>query len=129
MEVVRAHLVALNERDLDGYLDTCTDDVELWSLLSAVEGPYVGPDGIRRLFHDIGDAAPDSANDVVRLEAVGADRVLSVERWRASGRSSGVGTDQEFTIGTVYEFANDKIKRIHVFGDLNEALEAVGLSE
>ena len=128
VETVRAHLTALNERDLSRFLRTCTEDVELWSLLSALEGPYVGAEGMRRFFGDLGDAAPDHSHALVRLEAVG-DRVLSVERWTASGRSSGVTVDEGFSVATVYEFSGDKIKRIRVFADVQEALEAVGLRE
>jgi ketosteroid isomerase-like protein len=129
VEIVRTHLIALNERDVDGYLEGCTEDIELWSLLSALEGPYVGADGIRRFFSDVKDAAPDHEKTLVRLEAVGADRVLSVDRWTASGRSSQVAADEGFIIGTVYEFRGPKIRRIRVFAELQKALEAVGLSE
>ncbi len=134
VETVRKHLAALNERDLGAYLATCTEDVELWSLLSAVEGPYVGADGIRRFFRDIGDAASEASQEIVRLEAVDPDRVISVERWSATGRSSRVAAgevfgDEAFSVGTVYEFADGKIKRIRVFADVQETLSAVGLSE
>ena len=126
---VRKHLRALNERDLEGYLAGCTDDIELWSLLSALEGPYVGEEGIRRFFADVKDAAPDHTKTTVRIEAVGPDRVLTVDRWTASGRSSEVAQEEGIEVGTVYEFDGEKIKRIRVFADLQEALEAAGLSD
>ena len=129
VEAVLRHLRALNERDLECYLATCTEDVEVWSLLSALEGPYVGADGIRRFFADIGDTAPDASHEVVRVEPVGPDRVVSVERWTATGRSSQLAADEGFSLGTVYEFVGTKIKRVRVFADVQEALEAVGLSE
>ena len=134
VEAVLRHLRALNERDLECYLATCTEDVELWSLLSELEGPYVGADGIRRLFADIGDTAPDASPEVVRVEAVGPDRVVSVERWTATGRSSQLAADEVFanegfSVGTVYEFVGTKIKRVRVFADVQEALEAAGLRE
>jgi hypothetical protein len=129
VEIVRRHLDALNARDLDGYLAGCTDDIELWSLLSALEGPYVGAEGIRRFFGDVTDAAPDHVKTLVRLEAVGVDRVLSVDSWTASGRSSQVSVNEEFLIGTVYEFEGEKIRRIRVYPELSDALEAEGLSE
>ena len=129
LETVRAHLVALNERDLDGFLATCTADVELWSLLSAVEGPYVGADGMRRFFADLGQTTSDHRNDVVRLEAVNDGRVLSIEHWTAIGRSSGVSIDEGWNVATVFELSGGKIRRIRVFADPQEALEAAGLSE
>ncbi len=129
IQTVQKHLNALNERDLGGYLAGCTDDVELWSLLSSLEGPYIGPEGIRRFFGDVKDAGPDHSKATVRIEASGPDRVLTVDRWTASGRSSEVAQSEGIEVGTVYEFDGEKIKRIRVFADLREALEAAGLEE
>ena len=67
---------ALNRRDVDGYLDCCTDDVELRTAAVELEGAHVGAAGLRRFFADIADAAPDFWLEVERLEAVGPDRVL-----------------------------------------------------
>ena len=129
IDAVQKHLVALNERDLEGYLAGCTEDIELWSLLSALEGPYLGAEGIRRFFGDVKDAGPDHLKTTVRIEAIGPARVLTVDRWTASGRSSEVAQEEGIEIGTVYEFEGEKIKRIRVFADLRDALEAAGLSE
>ena len=126
---VRSHLAALNERDLDRYLAGCTEDFELWSLLSALEGPYIGAEGVQRFFGDVKDAAPDHSKATVRIEPVGEDRVLSVDRWTATGRSSEVGQGEGIEIATVYEFRGDKIRRIRVFADVQEALAAVGLEK
>ena len=129
IDTVQKHVVALNERDLEGYLAGCTDDIELWSLLSALEGPYIGAEGIRRFFDDVKDAGPDHLKTTVRIEAIGPDRVLTVDRWTASGRSSELVQEEGIEIGAVYEFDGEKIRRIRVFADLREALEAAGLRE
>ena len=39
---------AFNRRDLDAYLAVMDDDVEIVSLLAAMEGGYHGHDGLRR---------------------------------------------------------------------------------
>ena len=59
VEVVKRAISAINERDIDGYLACCTEDIQLKTPLSAVAGVYEGADGIRRFFADIEDAGPD----------------------------------------------------------------------
>ena len=119
----------MNRRDVEGYLACCTADVELRTALDALEGAHIGAEGIRRFFTDIHDVAPDFQLEVERLEAVGADHVLGFERATASGRSSGVTFEQGIPFGSVYDFADGKIRRLRVFTDRQEALEAVGLPE
>ncbi len=88
---------------------------------------YEGEDGIRRFFADIEDAGPDFRLDLERLEAVGGGRVLAFLRVTIHGRASGLPTPAE--TGNVYEFEEDKIRRIQIFLDRREALEAAGLRE
>ena len=117
---------ALNQRDVAGYVGCCTDDVELIPATGPIEGEYRGRSGIERFFADLGDTAPDIQVDIERAEIIGQN-VLAFERAHASGRTSEVGGEIDFT--TVYEFAGRKIRRIQVFVNRQEALEAVGLSE
>src|SRR3954453_23431232 len=127
VQVVERAIAAINERDVDGYLACCTDDIELHNQVTALTGPYAGPDGIRRYFSDIEDAGPDFRIDVERVEPVGADRVLAFIQIRATGRASGVPMEHE--AGNVYDFADGKMRRVRIFFDRNEALEAAGLRE
>ena len=120
-EAVRNVVVALNERDVDGYLACCTDDVELVPATAAIAGTYRGASGIQRLFADLQDTAPNIQVEIERLEVVGGN-VLAFERASASGRASGVGADLEFT--TLYEFTDGRVRRISVFLDRQEATEA-----
>src|SRR3954453_20227636 len=89
VEIVRRAVAAVNQRDVDGYLACCTDDVQLTTPTVEVGGAYDGPDGIRRFFSDIGDAAPDFKITIERLEPVGKDRVLALMRVSGTGRASG----------------------------------------
>lgn len=124
--LVERVLVALNERDVDGYVACCTDDFELVPVTVEISGTYLGASGIRRFFADLQDAAPSVRVWAERLQVVDGD-VLVFERGDVSGRSSGVTGEVEFT--TVYEFAGERIRRISVFLDRAEALKAVGLAE
>ena len=127
VEIVRRAVNAVNDRDIDGYLARCTADVQLTTPAVEVGGAYDGPDGIRRFFTDIGDIGPDFKITIERLEPVGKDRVLALMRVTATGRTSGIPL--ETPTGNVYDLANGKIKRIRIFSDREQALEAAGLRE
>ena len=127
VETVERAIAAINERNIDGYLACCTEDIQLNTPVSPVAGAYEGAVGIRRFFADIEDAGPDFRLHLERLEAVGGERVLAFARVTFHGRGSGLSIPAE--TGNVYEFEEGKIRRIQIFFDRGEALEAAGLSE
>ena len=127
VEMVKRAVEAINRRDIDGYLAWCTEDVQLVTPVADVAGAYDGPDGIRRFFTDIADAAPDFKIVIEGLEAVGPDRVLGFMCVTGTGRASGIPIEN--ATGNVYDIADGKIQRIRVFFDRNQALEAAGLRE
>ena len=125
LEVVERVLAALNDRDVEGYLACCAEDVQLCTPMFG--GVYDGPAGIRRFFTDVADAAPDFQVTIDRLEPIGADRVLAFLQVHGSGRVSGIATPND--TANVYDFVRGKIARTRVFLDRAEALKAVGLEE
>jgi ketosteroid isomerase-like protein len=137
LEAVQEVISAVNDRDLDRYLVHCTESFQLETPWAAVEGVYEGPDAIRRLFSDLRDTLPDFHLVIERLEPIGSDRVLAFLRASATGRASGItaaagvlsATGRDIPSANVYDFAGGKIRRIRVFLDRQEALEAVGLRE
>jgi ketosteroid isomerase-like protein len=137
LEAVQEVISAVNDRDLDRYLAHCTDSIQLETPWAPIEGAYKGPDAIRRLFSDLRDTLPDFHLVIERLEPIGSDRVLAFLRVSATGRASGITagagglspTGGDIPSANVYDFAGGKIRRIRVFLDRQEALEAVGLPE
>jgi SnoaL-like domain len=137
LEAVQEVIAAVNDRDLDRYLVHCTESIQLETPWAAVEGVYEGPDAIRRLFSDLRDTLPDFHLVIERLEPIGSDRVLAFLRASATGRASGItasagvpsATGGGIPSANVYDFAGGRIRRIRVFLDRREALEAVGLRE
>jgi ketosteroid isomerase-like protein len=119
----------VNDRDIDGYLACCTEDIQLQNPMTALEGIYKGSEGIKRFFADIHDAGPDFRVTIDRLESVGADRVVGFLRLNMSGRASGITLGGDIPATNVYDLADGKISRIRIFLDRAEALEAVGGSE
>jgi ketosteroid isomerase-like protein len=127
VETVRRAIAAINARDIDAYLACCTENVELVTPVAVLGAQYVGADGIRRFFTDIEDVGPDFLIEVQRVQEVGDNYVLVFMRTSATGRASGLATGTEST--NVYDFVDDKISRIRIFLDRDEALQAVGLAE
>jgi len=126
VEIVERAITAVNARDVEAYLACCTPDIELHTPLVAVGGLYEGPAGIRRFFADVEDAAPDFHLHVESVRPVG-DALLAFLNVTATGRASGLPTGTP--TANVYEFADGKIRRVRIFADRQQALEAVGLSE
>jgi ketosteroid isomerase-like protein len=122
-ELVKKAISAVNRRDLDAYLDCCTDDIELHTPVAPFAGAHEGPAGIRRFFQDLEDASPDFRLELERLELVG-DQALAFLRSHASGRISGVPLDVE--TANIYDFEGDRIQRVRIFTDRQEALEIMG---
>jgi hypothetical protein len=129
MEVVKRAIAALNDHDVESYLAYCTADVQLETPVSPIEGVYEGADGARRYFADIFEFGPDFRITIERLEPVGGDRVLGFLLLNMIGRASGITLGGDIPSANVWDFADGKIKRVRIFLDRREALEAVGLSE
>jgi SnoaL-like protein len=94
-----------------------------------VGGAYEGPDDIRRYFADLGDTSPDFHLTIERLEPVGLGRVLGLLRVTARGRASGIPAASETPTALIYDLVDGKIRRIRIFLDRDQALEAAGLQE
>ena len=127
LETVQQALDAMNQRDIERYLSYCTDDIELWSPNSGIDGAYEGQSGIRRFFAEIEDYGPDFRLEVGGAEAVGANRVIALLHATATGRASGAATGQPLT--TVYDLAGGRIWRIRVFQDRAAAIQAATMPD
>jgi len=128
LELVKRAVAAVNDRDVDAYLACCTADVRMENPVAAIQGAYEGSDGIRRFFADVLDTSPDFRVTIERLESIGPDRVLGFMRLNMSGRTSGIILASDMPSTNVYEIDDGKIKRIRIFFDRREALEAAGLT-
>ena len=142
VQVVERLVAAVNERDVDGFLVCCTEDISLRTPWAPVEGTYEGREAIRRFFADLKDTLPDFRLSIESAEAVGAGRVLAFVQASVSGRASGISVAA--TVGgrvgdasgaghlataSIYDFAGGKIASIRVFLDRAEAVDAARLQE
>ena len=129
VELIERAVAAINVRDLDGYLACCTADIELHTPLVAVGGVYEGRTGIRRWFRDLDDVGPDFRIEVERVETIRPGRVLAFLRITGSGRTSGLQVMDATPTANVYDLVEGKIRRVRIFMDRQEAIEAAGLRE
>ena len=97
--------------------------------LAAVGGVYEGPTGIRRWFTDLDDVGPDFRIELERAETIRPGRVLAFMRLTGSGRTSGLQVTDATPTANVYDLVEGKIRRVRIFMDRQEALEAAGLRE
>jgi ketosteroid isomerase-like protein len=129
VEVVERLIAAVNDRDVDAYLDCCAEGIRLATPAAPLVGDYVGEQGIRRFFAEIEELSPDFHLDVETVEAIGERYVLASVRLSATGRSSGAPAASATPMVNVYEFVRGRLERAQIFADRSDALEAVGLRE
>ncbi len=93
---------------------------------SPIPGPYFGHEGARRWWADLEEAAPGLRLDVEHIIDVGDDRVIGVLRLRLARPGL---VDQMPTWAGVHWIRDGLLVRVAGYLTMEEALEAVGLSE
>jgi len=126
IEIVRTALAALDQGDVERYLRVASSEIELITPASALEGPTVGHEGIRRFFGEMEAFSESSSFEVVEIRSVGS-RVLALFTLTAVGRMSAAETSLE--LAGIYSIEDGKLRRVHIYADRREALEAIGLSD
>jgi ketosteroid isomerase-like protein len=101
-------------------------EIQFEHRLAALEGSFVGLDGVRDWFADLLEhfgAWRIYCEDVRDL----GDRVLALGTIQATGKESGVVTELPFTV--VARIKDGRMVHFIDYGDRDQALEAAGLSE
>jgi len=118
---------AVNGGDVACVIHHTNEDCVLIVGRSAVEGHYVGHEGVRRLFADTAENFELFELRADDVRAVGQDRVLMAGIVHLRGRGGGVEMDIPYA--GVTTFRDGKMSRWEDFRDRRLALEAVGLAE
>jgi ketosteroid isomerase-like protein len=129
VDLVREVLAAWNSHDFErwlAYWDTTCEWVP--RLRNEVEGrqTYRGHHGLRRYWEEDDAVWASFLVDFGQMRAVG-DQVLVTGTGTASGRQSGI--ELTTPLAMRFQVAEGKIVRGESYLDVNEALEAAGLSE
>jgi ketosteroid isomerase-like protein len=129
VEALRRSNKAFNDGDLDGALEIYDPQVvyheQPGTPLDTAE-VLRGLDQVRASVTSYIAEFPDFHSEIDELVDAG-DKVVCVQRWTGTGRSSGLSVDLEEVI--VFTFENGKITEGKVYPDRASALEAAGLSE
>ena len=126
VEVVRAVIDGWLRGD-PATLELISDDVVYVSPPTMPDGKtYHGHEGVLQWVVDWRQEWTDYELDVLRFHDLG-DRVVTVERNRATGKRSGVGVDMQTV--SLWTLRDGKVARWQGFATEEEALQAAGLRE
>ena len=130
VEIVRALIERWNEgeRRLSAFREDLDPEVELESPFSSVVGePYRGYEGLERWLRDNDEQFAEWQISIDEVRDVG-DQVLIIAAVNARGRASDVAL--QFPTASVFSFGADhRIRRAHIYLQVEEALKAAGLQQ
>jgi ketosteroid isomerase-like protein len=130
VEAIRRAHEAVNRRDLQGFLDVSSPDVDFRPALeSGVEGEaavYVGHEGLRRWWRQNFEDWAEFTTEIHDIRTVG-DHILVSITIRARAAISGAPIEASLT--QVFTLYGGKITSGHDYFDEDAALDAVGLAE
>jgi hypothetical protein len=128
VENVELHLRAVeafNHGDLDAFLALSHEEIETESRLAAMEGGYLGHEGVRRWWRNLFDFFSDYKVEVEELDDLG-EVTLALQRAEAHGAAS--TTPLVETIWQAARWREGKCVWWRNFNSEAEALETIGFS-
>jgi ketosteroid isomerase-like protein len=115
---------AFSERAVDALLDDLSPDVDYGPVTVTAEGRSLqGHEEVRRYFDELHDAFEQLTVEAERFEQLAEGILLTVGRWRAIGRASGVAVDSPWAVAS--ELLPDyRVVWVRAFTDEDLAREA-----
>jgi ketosteroid isomerase-like protein len=126
VEAFRGCFEAVNRGDALGVLGFMDTEVQFECQIAAVQGSYVGHEGIRDFLADLAEHFDDLQLDCPDVRDLG-DRVLALGFARAIGKGSGIKLETPVTV--LASFRRGRIAVYKDYGDRDQALEAAGLTD
>ena len=118
---------AINRGDVEYVVRNSTEDVVIIAARSAVEGPFVGHEGLRKFFADNAANFELFQPHYSDVRDLGNDRVLAIGTIHIRGRGGGVETD--IPVAGIATSRDGKLSRWQDFRERRLALNAVGLAD
>ena len=130
VEIVRAAKDAWNRGDWDEALKHATPDVVLDNSRSVGEwrGVHHGPDQVKHAFQMLTEAWQSVHIEIIEFIEADEGVLVTRQRSRFVGRD-GMELPGPTRSGWLWKLRAGKIVYVAVYNDLNDALEAAGLSE
>jgi ketosteroid isomerase-like protein len=117
---------AFDRDDLDSWLGLFDADVLFEPRQAALQGSYLGRNGVRQWLRDLAQHYGPSHLHFADIRDLG-DRALGLGTLRITGRRSGIETEVPAAIAAT--FRDGLINHLKDYGDHDRALEAAGLTE
>jgi ketosteroid isomerase-like protein len=127
VELARRLVEWFNARDVDAVQAHSTDDVEIVPLRAAIEDTvYRGPGAAAAFAADSDESWEELRFDAEALRDAG-ERVLAIGE--LSARARGTGAEVSARLAMLFAFRGDRLSKARSYTDVEDALEAAGLSE
>ena len=129
VEVVRRMLQAFADGGLDALAEFWDPDINWRAAEGAIDdvGEMHGRVAVRGYIKDWIDTFDDFSVVVEELRDVGDDRVLAIQRLKGRAKLSGTETDLRYAVVTTVR--DGRVVRGREYFSVDDALEAVGVSE
>jgi ketosteroid isomerase-like protein len=119
-------LVALNQRDWDGFLAFADDDVTSESRLASIEGGYHGHSGLRRWWENLLSTFPDHTVEIIHMRD---QEDMTLAHLRATGHSASSRTPLIDDFWYLARWRDGKVVWWRATSTEADALKAVGLED
>ena len=126
LEATEAFNEAFSRGDVERWLKTFHPGAVLELQNAALEGDYMGHDGLKRFFAEFAEVFELFILDYPDVRDLG-DQVLGLGRARTIGRGSGI--ESERPVAIVASYRDGLGNHLKDYGEWGQALEAAGLSE
>jgi len=127
VELVRGMIGWVNREDVEAAQAHSTHDVEIVPLRAALEDTsYRGPQAFASFLADNQEAWEELQFDPEAIRDVGV-RVVAIGN--VSARARGTGAPVTARVAMLFEFRGDQFSRLQTYAEVDEALQAAGLSE
>jgi hypothetical protein len=111
---------------VSAYLRLLHPEIHFEPQQAALQGTYVGTDGVREWLADLGETYGGGHIHFVEIRDLG-DRVLGLGTLHLTGKGSGI--QAELPVAVVAVFQDGLMTQFKDYGDSRQALEAVGLKK
>jgi ketosteroid isomerase-like protein len=131
VDLAKRMTVAFNStftQGTDDLYELVDPDVDWEPITARLDGTtYRGHDGVRQWVEDMKADWDEFETHVEEVRDLGDDRVLSLGRWQARGRASGVALDFQ-KAAWLLTFRGERVVSMKTFTDRNDAYQAAGIS-